>query len=92
MIKKEEILHLAKLSHLKFSDEEIVKLEKDLDSILDYVDQVKEVTGEAEKSIGAVHNVMREDENPFSSGENSEEIINEFPEKEGDFLKVKKIL
>lgn len=92
MIEKKDIEHLAKLSHLKFSDSEILKFQKDMDSILDYVDQVKEVSGKAEDTVEEVINVMREDDNAYDKGENRDEIIGEFPEKEGDYLRVKKIL
>lgn len=37
-------------------------------------------------------NIMREDENPNASESFNKELINEFPDKEGDYLKVKKIL
>jgi Asp-tRNA(Asn)/Glu-tRNA(Gln) amidotransferase C subunit len=36
-ITRDELLHLAKLSSLHLSEEEIVHLGKDLDGILDYV-------------------------------------------------------
>lgn len=42
MVTKDEIKHIAKLSKLQFSDEELEKFEKEFNSILDYVSQVKE--------------------------------------------------
>ncbi len=43
-------------------------------------------------TAGSLHNVMREDEVGYESGENTEAIVEEFPRKEGNYLKVKKIL
>jgi len=37
-------------------------------------------------------NVMRADDNENKSGDSTESLVAEFPRKEGDYLKVKKIL
>jgi len=94
MIEKDDVKHLAELSRLDFSDKEISLFKKDLDSILSYVDQIKEVSAsvDSDSRVGPVHNVLREDDDPHQEGEHREEIIESFPEKEGDYLKVKKIL
>lgn len=94
MIEKDDVKHLAELSRLDFSDKEISSFKKDLDSILSYVDQIKEISASADSDlrVGHVHNVLREDENPHQDGEHRAEIIDSFPEKDGDYLKVKKIL
>ncbi len=39
-----------------------------------------------------VRNAMREDKNPHETGINTDVIVAEFPRKEGNYLKVKKIL
>ena len=94
MIEKDDVKHLAELSRLDFSDKEISSFKNDLDSILSYVDQIKEISAsvDLDSRVGPVHNVLREDGNPYEDGEHREEIIESFPEKEGDYLKVKKIL
>jgi len=43
-------------------------------------------------SNGQLRNVMREDETKNESGENTEMIVQEFPQQENNYLKVKKIL
>ncbi|MDP2664107.1 MAG: Asp-tRNA(Asn)/Glu-tRNA(Gln) amidotransferase subunit GatC, partial [bacterium] len=43
MISKEEVKHIAKLARLGLSDKEIGKFQKDLSSILDYVEKLKKV-------------------------------------------------
>lgn len=93
MISKEEVKKLSDLSRIKISDSEAVKFGKEIEEILEYVGTIQKVVSSEDVGIdfGYVHNVMREDE-VKNSGKYREEIIAEFPEKEGDFLKVKKIL
>lgn len=43
MISKEEVKHIAKLARLGLSDEEIKKFQKELSSILDYVEKLEGV-------------------------------------------------
>lgn len=94
MISKEEIKKLAGLARIEVKEDEIESLRGEMDAILDYVGQVKSVAGDSkeETEIGTLRNVMREDENPAEAGTYSKELIAEFPNKEGDYLKVKKIL
>lgn len=94
MISTEEIKKMAGLSRLEIKDEEAEALSKEVSAILDYVAEVKEVAGEKgdEVELGSVVNVMRNDENPNEGGTYREDLIAEFPNKEGDYLKVKKIL
>jgi aspartyl-tRNA(Asn)/glutamyl-tRNA(Gln) amidotransferase subunit C len=95
-ISKEDIKKLADLARMDVSDAEAQSLGGEMDAILGYVAQVSEITGEAgilstDQGEGGV-NVMREDEVLHESGEFSKELIGEFPDKEGDYLKVKKIM
>ena len=48
--------------------------------------------GEAEAEVGKLRNVMREDENPYEKGLYTEKLLEEAPEREENFVKVKKIL
>jgi aspartyl-tRNA(Asn)/glutamyl-tRNA(Gln) amidotransferase subunit C len=94
MISTEEIKKLAELARIEIKEEELAGLGKDMDSILAYLDQVKEMSGKTEEVIelGENYNVWREDIEPNEPGEYSKELIAEFPDKEGNYLKVKKIL
>lgn len=94
MISLKEIEKLAELSRLELSQQEKEAFQKDMDSILGYVDQVKKVSGSVstEKKAGLVHNVMREDKNPHESGIYTETLISASPKRDGNYLKVKKIL
>lgn len=94
MIPKEDIKKLADLARIHIDEKEVESLQGEMDAILDYVGQVKEIAGNFENKIemGGVINVMREDENPNEPETYSKELIAEFPEKSGNYLKVKRIL
>lgn len=91
---KEEILHLGNLSRIKLSEKEAEKFLLEIDAILDYVSEVKKIASTSETSLvpGVVRNVFREDVVQNESGSYAKELIAAFPKKEGNYLKVKKIL
>lgn len=96
MISKEEIQKLADLARIDIPDREIDGLRTEMDAILDYVKSIQgfhsdEAKPKADAEEG-LRNVMREDENPTNPETYSTELINEFPRKERNYLKVKKIL
>lgn len=89
-----DIEKLAKLARIELTEGEKQAYLKDISAILGYVDQIKgavAVVGE-EKKAGELRNVMRVDEGANESGINTGDIVSEFPKKDGDYLKVKKIL
>lgn len=89
----EEVDRIAKLARLQFSDSEKQKLQQELSSILDYIDQLKDVedkSGRAgEEDLDGV-NLMREDD--ILPAENPEEFLVQAPAKQDKFIKVKSIL
>lgn len=94
MITVNELEHLATLSRIKLTDDDKTSLVKEFDSILGYVDQLKKVkvSMDAEGRVGAVKNVMRPDEARPVSAEGRERLLDEAPDREGDFIAVKKII
>jgi len=94
MITPAEIEKLATLARIKITEEDKVSLVKEFDSILGYIDQLKkvEVSTDTEGRVGAVKNIMRPDEARQISKEDRERLLNEAPDREGDFIAVKKIL
>jgi aspartyl/glutamyl-tRNA(Asn/Gln) amidotransferase C subunit len=93
MIDIKEVKNLAELSRIKMTEEEMVAFANEIDPILDYVAQIKKVTGGSdEREVPALHNVMRGDDQPNPTGTNTEVLTAEFPRRGGNFLKVKKIL
>ena len=91
---KAELQHHAELARVKISEGELEALRGDLGAILGYVSKIKEVEGDARglDDLGLVHNVMREDGEPHESGVYSEDLLAEAPQREGNYIKVKKIL
>ena len=94
MISIKEIEKLADLSRIALSPEEKESLRKDIDSILGYVAQIKSVSAglDSEKKAGGLRNVMREDTNPHESGIFTEPLLSAAPSREGQYIRVKKIL
>jgi aspartyl-tRNA(Asn)/glutamyl-tRNA(Gln) amidotransferase subunit C len=96
-MKKEDIQHLANLSRLELSDEELEKYAGEFDEILKYVHKVSEVTDlnnpePADASFGVARNVFREDDDVQEGGKFTKQILEEAPDQHENFVKVKKIL
>ena len=87
------VRHIAKLARLKLTDQEAVMYQKDLNSILDYVETLRTLNTESVKPMShvlPVTNVWREDK-PGKRGLR-EPILANAPTKEGDYFKVPKII
>lgn len=92
-IELKDIEHLAGLARIAVSDEEKKVLQHDLEEILAYVSQVKEVVAElGDPEAGELRNVMREDENPHEAGIHTKEFLSHAPSRDGDRVFVKKIM
>jgi aspartyl-tRNA(Asn)/glutamyl-tRNA(Gln) amidotransferase subunit C len=88
-----DVKKLAQLSRIELSDTEAEELGASLDSILGYVEQVKQVSSDTDiEPTFYSTNVLREDVNPNETGVNREKLVNSAPKKEGNYVKVKKIL
>ena len=93
MIKDSDIEKLAGLSRLEITKEEASKLASEIEAILLYVSQVEEASGgERKLEVGAVHNIMRDDGVPHESGQYTKKLLEQSPDTEKGYLKVKKIL
>ena len=91
-ITKEEILELAKLSRLEIADNEAESMRLEIDSILAYVSQIQEISEVGTDEMAKVKNIMRDDVVTHKPLEYTEDILNSAPAREGNYLKVKKIL
>jgi aspartyl-tRNA(Asn)/glutamyl-tRNA(Gln) amidotransferase subunit C len=88
-----DIKHLAHLSRLHLEEREVEAFTEQFDEIVAYVDKVKEVVSDSDSDIiesNEVRNVLRDD--VVSSYEKPEQIIDEAPAHQDNFVKVKKIL
>ena len=91
-VTSKDIKNLASLARIEISEEEAEKLTPEIDSILGYVGQIKDVVGNIKKDVPKLHNVMREDVSTNISRQYTDDILNNAPDREGDYIKVKKIL
>jgi len=93
MLTKKEIEHIAGLARIGLDEKELKKYSKDISSILDWIEQLKEVDVEGVEPtahITGLENVSREDK--AADFENKKSIVKLFPEEKDNYDKVKSIL
>jgi len=92
MIEIKDIEKLAGLARIAVGEEEKKKLQKDLESILGYISELKSApVPDGYEEEYYVKNVMRDDQVHFNSGDFTEEILAESPNRADNYFKVKKI-
>ncbi len=92
---KEKVLSLAKLARIEIGDNEAESLSHEFETILDYVGEIKniKVLPLVSDSQGkTLRNIMRKDAEPHEPGIYTEKILAQAPAREGNYIKVKKIL
>jgi aspartyl-tRNA(Asn)/glutamyl-tRNA(Gln) amidotransferase subunit C len=93
MLEIKDIEKLAKLARIELSSDEKEQLLKEVEPILGYVAQLKEVVStEGDKKAGELRNIFREDDNPTETSKNTKDIVQNMPDSKDDYLKVNKIL
>jgi len=90
MLDKKEINHLADLARLSLTDAENESLQKDLEEILNYVNQLTEakIDNLPDASVGLSQNQVRKDNEPLVNEELADAIIERFPQKDRRSLKI----
>lgn len=93
-ISPEQINKLLALSRIEMAEEDKISLAKDIQSILGYVSELSAVSTETLQSSSreGLRNVMREDGNAYERGQFREVLLEAAPAREGNYVKVKKIL
>jgi aspartyl-tRNA(Asn)/glutamyl-tRNA(Gln) amidotransferase subunit C len=93
-ISRDDALHLAQLSNIQLTDEELATLQTDLGTILDYINELGELdtTGvEPTYQVTDLQNVMRDDVVSIHSADR-EALLKLAPEKADNSIKVPKVL
>lgn len=93
-ISRDEVVHLAELSKLQLTEEEIKSLRVDIANILEYVDQLNELdTSHVEPTYQVidVENMWRDDV-VRDSGISREQLLGLAPEAADNQVKVPKVL
>lgn len=89
-ISSQEVKHIAELARLGLEESEIEKMKKELTSILNYIDQLKEVDiREVKIERKGVFNQTRKDE--ISSYSRVDKLLSPFPDRKNRYLKVKSV-
>lgn len=92
-LSEEQVRHVAKLSRLRLSDEEVHRMSEQLSAVLGYVSQLSELDVEGVEPMAHaldMSNVFRDDEpGPALS---IEAVLANAPAKDPPFFKVPKVL
>ena len=89
----EQVRHVAKLSRLALSQDQLARLAPQLESILQYVDKISEVDVSGVEPMAhalPLRNVLRDD--VAEPGLPVEKVLANAPETDGPFFKVPKII
>lgn len=92
-VSKKDVEHIAKLAKLKFTEEESGKLQKEMNTVLEYIDQLNELdlsNVEPLENINDIENVFREDVSEKCL--TKEEALKNAPDKTDNFFKVPKVI
>ncbi|MFA6391820.1 MAG: Asp-tRNA(Asn)/Glu-tRNA(Gln) amidotransferase subunit GatC [Patescibacteria group bacterium] len=89
---KEEVEHLAKLARIDLTAEEVSRFQKQITSILDYINILNKVTVEKGEKIviSDNENILRND--IVVESKNQEALIGQAPDQKNGHIKVKTIL
>lgn len=93
MISKDDVKKLATLSRIGVSESELEGVAKEIDAILAYVGQINTASASLDGEISyPLQNVFREDTEVNETGLYTECLLQSAPTREGNYVKVKKIL
>ena len=93
MISRDEVLHVARLSRLHLTDEEVERMRQQLDAILAYIDKLRELDVEGvEPTAHAVPlvNVMRDD--ALQPSLSQDQALANAPDRAEEFFRVPRII
>lgn len=93
-ISKDEVVHLASLSNISLTDEEVESMQGDLENILQYVSQLSTLDTDGVEptyQVSGLQNVDREDE-VIDYGVTREELLATAPEQKDNQIKVPKVI
>ncbi len=88
-VTREEILKIARISHLDVHDDEVQPLMSQIEQVLSYAERVKEVAVDVQEPSTKNVNTFRED---VVVSTDNEPILAQSPEREGDYFVVPIIL
>ena len=90
---KKSLLKLGKLARISISDDKLNNLSKDLNSILEFVDQLKEInTDQVDPTSNSLNQALEVRDDKVDNQNSTEDVLDNAPEKEMDFFVVPKVI
>ena len=90
---KKSLLKLGKLARISISEDKLNNLSKDLNSILEFVDQLKEIeTDQVDPTSNSLNQKLEVRDDKVDTKNSAEDILENAPEKEMDFFVVPKVI
>ena len=90
---KKSLLKLGKLARISISEDKLNNLSKDLNSILEFVDQLKEIkTDQVDPTSNSLNQKLEVRDDKVVNKNSTEDILENAPEKEMDFFVVPKVI
>ena len=90
---KKSLLKLGKLARISISDDKLNNLSKDLNSILEFVDQLKEIkTDQVDPTSNSLNQKLEVRDDRVDNKNSTEDVLENAPEKEMDFFVVPKVI
>ena len=90
---KKSLLKLGKLARISISDDKLNNLNQDLNSILEFVDQVKEIkTDQVDPTSNSLNQKLEVRDDKVDNKNSTEDVLENAPEKEMDFFVVPKVI
>lgn len=89
IISQEEVLKIAKISHITLHEDEVEQLTKELEAVLSYAARVQEIASQVEEPLTKNVNIFRED---VVVPSHPEIILQSAPSREENFFVVPAII
>ena len=90
---KKSLLKLGKLARISISDDKLNNLSQDLNSILEFVDQLKEIrTDQVDPTSNSLNQKLEVRDDKVDNQNSTEDVLENAPEKEMDFFVVPKVI
>ena len=93
LISEEEVRHVAKLARLALSEEEVIRFQRQLEEILEYVAKLQELNldgVEPTTHVIPIINRLKEDE--LRESLTREKALSNAPDSKGGYFKVPKVI
>lgn len=94
-INKDETQNIANLARLELTEEELKTYGAQMSQVFDYMEELREVEVEGVKptaQVTGVENVIRSDVSHNWDPEEIKASLKQAPARDGDYIKVKKVL